>query len=345
MIYTANRSVVNESRYSHADLSKILYESEVNDMAIFESALACDFNEIRGLQEGTVLESELRSLNEFSVKEMLGSIKQAAEKVFEKVLEAIRNAIAFIGNYVFHDGKHIVKKYKEYVKKYPNYSFKGTAKWVKSDAAAKFPKLDLEKMKEGANSFKEDDTTLSANAITCDELGYIARVNINIDSTKTFIKFMMESAISETKITQAMIDEMCATLETGRDPIKDLKKDEKEVMKSFRSYMSDMKKAEKDVENGVKASTIKTISKAYQDIITTVAKLNITLAKEKLRLARRTLTAVMTDMSSKKSDIKVECAISDSIFETYCTYVPGESPITEGCEYEVQKIIDRACNY
>ncbi len=344
MIYTANRSAINES-YSHADLSKILFESEVNDMAIFESALACDFNEVRGLQEGTILESEVRSLNEFSFKEMMDNVKKAADKFFNKILEAIRNAIAFIGNYVFNDGKKIVEKYKEYRKQYPDYTLSGTTKWINSSVTSMFPKLDLAKMKNDAKAYKDANEGSAAHEIMCKELAKIS--GKNVDSAKTFMKDMLSGAFVDAKINESLIASMCSVLETGKQPIKDLKKDEAEVRKNFKAYMSEMAKAEKEVKEGaVSANVIRNISKAYQDVITNVTKLNITLAKEELRLARRTLTGVMVSMTAKnkKSDVKTECAMSDSIFETYCTYIPGEGPVFESCSAEVKAIINGA-NY
>ena len=80
-IYSVNRTgsmalaqvAANES-YKSEDIGRVLYETQVNDMAFFEAVLACDFNELKSMREGTLLESEVASLNEAAFGEMISKL-------------------------------------------------------------------------------------------------------------------------------------------------------------------------------------------------------------------------------------------------------------------------------
>ena len=91
-IYSANRTgsfnvaqiPANES-YKWNDIGRILCESQANDMAFFEAALACDFTEVKGLREGTILESEIASFTE-----------AAEESLIEKLIKRVQEWVAKI---------------------------------------------------------------------------------------------------------------------------------------------------------------------------------------------------------------------------------------------------------
>ena len=55
----AAATIVADESYRPSDIGRIMYESQLNDQAIFEATLMADFAEINGLREGTLLESEI----------------------------------------------------------------------------------------------------------------------------------------------------------------------------------------------------------------------------------------------------------------------------------------------
>lgn len=123
-IYSANRSgsmvatqeaSALKGNYTSADLGRILYESQVNDMAIFEAVLATDFDEIKSLREGTILESEIASLNE-EAKEGLGKkLVAALDALWKKIKELLTIAKRKIAAYVIRSGKAYAEDYKKFV--------------------------------------------------------------------------------------------------------------------------------------------------------------------------------------------------------------------------------------
>ena len=101
-IYAANNrmgrasdaTVVANESYGANDIGRILYETQVNDQAIFEAVLASDFAEIQGLREGTLLESEVQALNEMTTKEFFAQMKDRLMKFWAKIKAVFKSAIA-----------------------------------------------------------------------------------------------------------------------------------------------------------------------------------------------------------------------------------------------------------
>ena len=119
-IYSANKSAVltkvpaNES-YTCEDIGRILYETQVNDMAFFEAILRCDFNEIKSLNEGTLLESEVAALNEATFKEIVNKLCDRLKKFWAKIKAVFKDAIEKIQAYALNDGKAFIKQFKKTV--------------------------------------------------------------------------------------------------------------------------------------------------------------------------------------------------------------------------------------
>ena len=130
-IYSNNRTgvaatatlVANES-YKSNDIGRILYESAVNDMAFFEAVIASDFNEIKGLREGTLLEAEVAALNEASAKEFFKGMAERVKKFWAKIKGAIKAAINKLAAYVLKDGKAFVAEFEAAEKKYGKFTGK-----------------------------------------------------------------------------------------------------------------------------------------------------------------------------------------------------------------------------
>lgn len=124
-IYTSNRYFseaydyaaeipANEAYDAAFGCAHIMADNQTNDMALFESAIYSDMNEIMSLQEGTQVVNE----NAFS-----NVIKKIVE-MFKKLLAKIKGIFkAFLAKLAgaFKNGKDLVKKYEKQIIKYSNW--------------------------------------------------------------------------------------------------------------------------------------------------------------------------------------------------------------------------------
>lgn len=100
-IYSANRSkasgpVVENKAMAYRCADQIMYESEINNMRIFEAALNADFTQIQGLREGTMLEAEAEAKDEAnrkSLKQKIVELWESLKKKINEAIEAIRNTM------------------------------------------------------------------------------------------------------------------------------------------------------------------------------------------------------------------------------------------------------------
>ena len=124
-IYTSNRYFgeaydyaaeipANEAYDAAFGCAHIMADNQANDMALFESAIYSDMNEIMSLQEGTQVVNE----NAFS-----NVIKKIVE-MFKKLLAKIKGIFnAFLAKLAgaFKNGKQLVKQYEKQIIKYSNW--------------------------------------------------------------------------------------------------------------------------------------------------------------------------------------------------------------------------------
>lgn len=96
-IYSANRSAavvtVAESKYNDICIDQIMYESEVNNMKIFEAAIGSDFMEIQGLREGTLLKEEADAKEKKTIKDFIAQIEKAMKIFWEKMKAVFAEAL------------------------------------------------------------------------------------------------------------------------------------------------------------------------------------------------------------------------------------------------------------
>lgn len=97
-IYSANRVssvtqsfAVNEN-YDINDFGRILYESMINDQAIFEAVLRSDLREAVAIQEGTMTFNEADDASDSKFKSMCDACAKGLETVWEKIKGAFAAA-------------------------------------------------------------------------------------------------------------------------------------------------------------------------------------------------------------------------------------------------------------
>lgn len=99
-IFSANRvsgigsTVVAAEGYTENDFGRILSECAINDMRLFNAAIARDFKEAQAMQEGTMMQSEIQALQEFSVKEAWKGLKEKIKKLWAKIKGVFKSVYA-----------------------------------------------------------------------------------------------------------------------------------------------------------------------------------------------------------------------------------------------------------
>ena len=117
-IYSSNRmgrvstteAVANEN-YGSSDIGRVLYESQVNDQAFFEAIVLSDLREIDGIKEGTLLESEIKALNEANVKEFFEKMRKRLKEFWEKIKGVFKDVTTKIAIFITKDAKKFLKDF------------------------------------------------------------------------------------------------------------------------------------------------------------------------------------------------------------------------------------------
>lgn len=241
----------NES-YGVGDIGRILIENDRNDMAIFNAALKSDMYELQCRTEGTLLESEIQSLSENAIQDFFKSIIEKLKKFWAKAKGVFKKAYAMITAYVVRNGKAFIAANKKAIANLKDSTqLKGEVWVLKSNAdtvAADFSKIDIETAKKSV-----DNMDASASEITksCLKLMFPA-----YDGDTNLYKWLKEDAFE--KKSGATLGEcggrntLVAMLENGMKPIKELKKQEREMEKSIKESLKELETAARNAAKNTK---------------------------------------------------------------------------------------------
>ena len=191
-IYTSNRYLneahdwaaeipANEAYGAAFGCAQILADCQANDMALFESTIYSDIEEVRAVHEG------YDYVNENAFTDVIKKIVEMFKKLLAKIKGIFKAFIAKLTG-AFKNGKDLVKKYEKQIIKYTNWKdFK--CKNVR------VPKSGNENIANAINSiFKASDTGIKVNyAIKLDQMPLI--VDTGLDNLKEFKQ--IEDADSE----------------------------------------------------------------------------------------------------------------------------------------------------
>lgn len=106
----SNDVAVDESYSGLVGIYNMIEESALNEHAIFEHVIACDFAEAY-TKNGVMTESAFEAINEASASEIWGKVKEFIKRMWEKILGIIKNLTTKIQSIFIRDGKELVKKY------------------------------------------------------------------------------------------------------------------------------------------------------------------------------------------------------------------------------------------
>ena len=108
--------VANESYVGAVGAYQMMQESSMNENAIFNHILGCDFVEAQA-DHGFVSESTFEAVNEASAKGIFSKVIEFFRKLGEKIKGIIQNMINKISAMFTKDGKQLVKKFEETIRK------------------------------------------------------------------------------------------------------------------------------------------------------------------------------------------------------------------------------------
>ena len=310
-IYSNNRTgsmalaqiAANES-YKSEDFGRILYESLQNDMAFFEAILTCDFKEINGLREGTILESEVKALNEATKKSVIGKLIEGIKQFWAKLKGAFKDAINKIGVWLTKFGKPMTEKLKAYDYK----NWKGSVADVTVyDAQDPVVTNTLKDhiYNEIENAVKTNDTIMST--IVSNYLGRKLGVS-TVVTPKEYTKAMFERASKTETLTAANVIEFANDINNGKTYISLVKGYQNAAEKKIDECIKELKKTAEDA--GTDVTKVNGIVRAYETVLATICKTNIALLRADMKSKASALTRAMGDMAKMKHEA--------AIFEASC---------------------------
>lgn len=365
-IYSANRTgrldvsqiKANES-YTATDFGRIMYESAVNDKIVFESILANDFNEIKAMREGTLLESEVKALNEKSAKEFFKMIKTRVMEFFGKIKGAIKNAINWVSAHILKNGKALVKEFNE---KNSKHTYAGQKFSVKTkirtdfDPMPKFEAKSVTDIKDYINKEKVNkDVDKSAlvswelykllQSAGCKNLGTTGLSPAEYKA-KVFEASFEDKTLNSSD--SSIINKMLDVVGNVTTSVKELKKKEKTVQKVIQQVSAEIKAAEQDMDRGENPTTtaseaitsINLIVSALETMTTTVISTQIKVVNTEVKLYSKALKSIMGYMhEGAVMDVEDIDASVDAEVDSDMEIVPGETLDAE-TQLEVDDIVD-----
>ena len=357
-IYSANRSgsmvatqeaTASKNNYTHADLGRILYESQVNDMAIFEAVLATDFDEIKSLREGTLLESEIAAFSE-EAKEGLGKkLLVAIDVAWKKIKELFDTAKRKIVAYILRNGKAFAENYEKFVSNekyvglFPS-SVEGYMMDDKIDDIIKIPNVDT--VKSAISNAAEENLASADIASMALARSIDSGASEGIKSAEFYNK-VCEKAFRKRNIDRADAKACVEFLKNAKKSIDEIKKKEAEVDKAIKDLKQNVSVfAKKDAKES--AAKTNTVVSAYQTVLSTTASASIKVINQNIKYSRLNLAAIMTGMKENLKKEKTDKAIGEAMmleaveeFDEIFNNAPSVDPIgnDESFNAQIDKII------
>lgn len=344
----------NES-YGVEDMGRILVENERNDQAIFTAALMSDMHEIKCRTEGTLLESELQSLAESSVKEFFNSIIEKLKKFWAKIKGFFKRAYAMITAYVVRNGKAFIAANRKELDKLPsNAPIKGEfyapagGDVEKLPHSADYEKITKEMIEPDGNEYNEGSSEINKRML-------IVAVN-GFDGEGNVYKYLKENNFSKKSDGSLKDwggkDKVMAIIENGMTPVKNLRKNERDAEKAIKNAIkalesqakSDKNNTDKSNEereaagkklNYYRAATSGMTSAMSTCVSATIKMQKFILAQARIALAKAIAKNNVTESTLLESEIRQ--IIEDASEMEDSTPAPGEDPEIDAA---AEKVVD-----
>ena len=344
----------NES-YGVEDMGRILVENERNDQAIFTAALMSDMHEIKCRTEGTLLESELQSLSESSVKEFFNSIIEKLKKFWAKIKGFFKRAYAMITAYVVRNGKAFIAANRKELDKLPSDApIKGEFYAPTGGNAEKLPfdadytKITKEMIEPDGGEYNEGSSEINKRMLVLSVKGFDGEGNV--------YKYLKEKNFTKTNNGSLAAwggkDKIMAIIENGMTPVKNLRKNEREAEKAIKTAIkalesqakSDKNNTEKSNEEreaaGKKLNYYRAATSGMTSAMSTCVSATIKMQKFMLAQARIALSKAIAKNNVTESTLlesEIRQIIEDASEMEDSTPAPGEDPEVDAA---AEKVVD-----
>ena len=357
MIISGNRSTrlngevvfaVREG-YGTEDIGRILYENELNEMNIFNAALKNDFAEVKAVQEGTLLESEIRALQEASAAKFVEAVKAKLIAFWEKMKAVFRKAYSNLAVYAVKYGKTFVNKNAEALLKLDD-SMKLTGTFHKIEKGYDQP---------GGltHTFK---TLMSKEGTTANDFAQIyikGYFGGNYDSEKGVYGYIADKYMPALKDPTlgdlGGVKNMMNNLRSAQDNIKKLKnveasleKDIKDTIKSLKDPIKEANKsADKETrkENNADVKRINMVATGMTNAISAITQAQIKLTVNVIKSYHGALNAALKLAKAPKEEAKNEAAeiCAFALYEAATEVEVGTSDeASENLTPEQEEVVD-----
>lgn len=295
-IYSRNRTGFMEAAQTPADTSygvndfgRILCEIQQNDMAFFEAILQADFNEVKGLNEGTILESEVAALNEASKNQLIQKIKESAKNFIAKLKGIIKNAIDNIANYT-------VTKYAEIVNAFAKIPADKLRNWNGKITIRTFD-LNTDVFKFNGNEAFNFDTSAEICG-RCLYKNIYGNTNGTLSASE-FTKLAIEKCATEITYDKSNIVDLKNSLKAGKKQIAILKQTEKATITAVNNTIKSLETLNEDETNALVA-----LSNGWNSYITCLTRATIAVVRNDMKSRATGLIKAMASINKTPKELK-----------------------------------------
>ena len=366
-IYSANRmssvrtgSMRPDMSYAGtAGIGRFMYESTVNDCILGESLLMQDFNEVRAMREGTVLESEMRVMQENVVTDFFKKCKELLIKLGKKIAGIFRQVYAKLTQWFVRSGKMYVKMHRKTVlsknikdleiKKYrmPKGDFKADAKI--DEISKKFDKaLAQIKVSKVGNLSRTDIGGKNSRTDTSIEADDYKNKLLGISSDEDYYDVLMDACYNDEDTVdgptiKGRLSKILDNVEKGSETIKNLKKLEKKFKDSIKKANSAIDSLERkfnklgddktvDKELGaIYVQDCRTAVSAFQQAMNTATSASIRVVKFSIKQDRSVIAQIVAYSPKTESGLLMREAAEDAADEVdEILDSPAEEDVAEG---------------
>lgn len=356
-IYSANRTgsmntasfVANES-YDSSDLGRILYESQCNDMALFEAIVKTDLNSMTAVSEGTMLLSEAEEAEKKSFAGIIETVKQKIIKWWEKIKGAFKAAIRKISAYILGDNKEFVKNFEiVYNKK--------VGKGKSFDGEIKTRIFDVDALKTTIPKYEEirDHVEASKTADNVNKQELVAKtlsdaVGKEVKGAKEYKDAAVEAYGTEMGCNSKDLDFYKDILTNASESVKALRDLEKSINDKVSNILSILTKAEKEAKSadGKKnhSNNVRNLTAtagAFENVVSVMTSVGIGMVKANVKNSRVALRKVLSQMNGDEATVAHEAAVVDADdADNALTDAPVEAPLDADTAAAVEDVIAAA---
>lgn len=330
-VYSLDRHNLSNTVVAEADTSydyvtgaqRMMLESEMNDMAIFEAVIKSDMEQTYKLNEGVLLEAELKALTEGNVKSFFSRIYELLKKFVEKIRGIFATFINKLKSIVEKDNVTLVKKYANELRKKDLSQFKYTKLDVGTDIALdpeEILMLNTSEVEKVGTSRVSPDSELNKDF---DNEEYLVKLlkkatKYDFETSSDFhsavkTKYLEDCTEKDHLMTSGDLEEIIMLMTTSKKMIDMAQAQEKLILSTIEAEKIAYKNIEKDYSQKNDADVQKALNRMYtmstiaQKAVTMSISLAIDIIKTVVGSGRATfMTAVKYSPKTESEDLSYE---------------------------------------